>query len=93
MDEIAERIRLFNQRTIGDWREILQTSEIKEAPTDLPGFEMVKAVVSDLSILLQLQTDSIEKAIELNDHGTEIQLKNHMRELEQDYLLLVSWLK
>ena len=93
MDDIAERIRLFNQKTIEGWSEILETSEIREAPADLTGFEMVKAIVSDLRILLNLSTGSIEKAEELLDYGTEILLKKHMRELEQDYLLLTSWLR
>jgi len=93
MDDIAERIRLFNQKTIEGWSEIVETSEIREAPADLTGFQMVKAIVSDLRILLNLSTDSIEKAEELLDYGTEILLKKHMRELEQDYLLLTSWLK
>lgn len=93
MDEIAERIRLFNQKTIEGWKEIMETSEIDESPASITGFEMVKVIVSDLRILLNLFTDSIEKAEELSDYGTEILLKNHMRELEQDYLLLASWLK
>ena len=93
MDEIAERIRLFNQKTIEGWKEIMDTSEIDESPANITGFEMVKVIVSDLKILLNLFTDSIEKAEELSDYGTEILLKNHIRELEQDYLLLASWLK
>ena len=49
---------------------------------------MVKSSVSDIRALLDLQTASIEKATDLGDFGTEILLKNHMRELEQDYLML-----
>jgi starvation-inducible DNA-binding protein len=93
MDEIAERIRLFNQKTISGWEEILETSDIKESTAELTGFQMVKAIVSDLRILISLQTDSIEKANELGDYGAESMLKNHMQELEKDYLLLASWLK
>jgi starvation-inducible DNA-binding protein len=93
MGEIADRIRLFNQKTIEGWTEIMETSEIKEAKAGLTGFEMVKSSVSDIRALLDLQTASIEKATDLGDFGTEILLKNHMRELEQDYLMLASWLK
>jgi starvation-inducible DNA-binding protein len=93
MDEIAERIRLFNQKTIVGWKDIKENSEIKEASAELTGFEMVKATVSDIRTLLKIQTESIEKATELGDFGTESLLKDHMKELEQDYLLLASWLK
>lgn len=93
LDEIAERIRLFNQSTIYSFKEILETSEINETATNLTGFEMVKTIASDLMILLNIQNDSIEKAKDLGDYGTEVMLKNHMKELEQDYLLLISWLK
>lgn len=93
LDEIAERIRLFNQSNIYSLKEILETSEISETATNLTGFEMVKTIVSDLVILLNIQNDSIEKAKDLGDYGTEVMLKNHMKELEHDYLLLISWLK
>lgn len=93
MDEIADRIRLFNQKTIEAWTEIMGSSEIEDANSGLTGFEMVKATVSDIRTLLELHTMSIEKAIELGDFGTESLLKNLMRELEQDYLMLASWLK
>jgi starvation-inducible DNA-binding protein len=93
MDEIAERIRLFGQETPAGWKEILKTSEIKESTVKLTGFEMVKTSISDLRILMNLQTVSIEKANELEDYGTESLLKALMRELEQDYLMLGSWLK
>jgi starvation-inducible DNA-binding protein len=93
MDEIAERIRLFNQWTMYSLKEILETSEISETSTNLTGFEMVKTITSDLVTLLNIHTDSIEKAKDLGDYGTEGMLKNHVKELEQDYMLLISWLK
>lgn len=93
MDDIAERIRLFDQQTTGKWTDILKISEIKESESDLTSFEMVKAIVADLRILLSIQSDCIEKAKDLGDYGTESMMKDHLKELELDYLSLVSWLK
>ena len=68
------------------WNVIGQTSEIREAPADLTGFEMVKDIVSDLRILMNISTDSIEKAAELSDYGTEILLKNHIKKTAKQTL-------
>jgi starvation-inducible DNA-binding protein len=93
MDELSERIRTFNQVPVGKLYEIIKTSEIKEDDPGLSGFEMVKSVLSDILILLKLQSESIEKAQELGDYGTESLLKNLIKDLERDYTVFVSWLK
>jgi starvation-inducible DNA-binding protein len=93
MDEIALRIRLFNQLPVGMLGDLVKISEVEENWAQLTGFEMVKAIVKDINILVSLQSDSIEKAQELHDHGSESMMKQLVRELETDYLLLKSWLK
>lgn len=93
MDELSERIRTFNQVPIGKLYDIIKTSEIKEDDQGLSGFEMVKSVLSDILILLKLQSEGIEKAQELGDYGTESLMKNLTMELERDYTVFVSWLK
>jgi len=54
---------------------------------------MVKAVVKDISLLIASQSDCIDKASDLGDHGTESMMKILIKDLEMDYLLLISWLK
>ncbi|MEA1896821.1 MAG: ferritin-like domain-containing protein [Bacteroidota bacterium] len=93
MDEISERIRLFNQVPVSKLYEIIKISEIKEGDLSLTSFEMVKSLLNDIIIMLSLQSDSIEKAQKLSDYGSEIMIKNLTKELEQDYFVLVSWLK
>lgn len=93
MDEISERIRTFNQAPIGMLYEIIKTSEIKEEDLNLTGYEMVKCVLNDILILLSLQSNSIKKAQELDDYGTESMLKSLTNEIEQDYVAFASWLK
>ncbi|MEA3478624.1 MAG: DNA starvation/stationary phase protection protein [Bacteroidota bacterium] len=93
MDELSERIRTFNQVPVGKLYEIIKTSEIKEDDPGLSGFEMVKSVLSDILILLKLQSESIDKAQEVGDYGTDSLLKNLTKDLERDYTVFVSWLK
>lgn len=93
MDHLTGRIRLFNYRTTEKWNEILLNSEIAESGSDLTGFEMVKVVISDIMTLLSAQSDCIEQARELGDHGTELVVMRMTCALEEEYLLLVSWLK
>lgn len=93
MDEIAERIRLFNQVPVRMLNNLLKVSEIKEDRDQLTSFEMVKSAVRDITILISLQSDCSEKARELGDHGTEAMMKMLIKELEMDYILFRSWLK
>lgn len=93
MDRISGRIRLFNHQTTEKWKDILLVSEITESGSGLTGFEMVKVVIADILILLSIQSACIEKAAQLGDHGTELIVKRMTCVLEDEYLLLVSWLK
>jgi len=93
MNRLSQRIRLFNHPTTEKWNDILLGSEITEAGTGLSGFEMVKLIITDILTLLSLQSGCIRKASELGDYGTELIIKRMTCTLEEDYLLLVSWLK
>lgn len=93
MDRLSGRIRLFNHQTTEKWKDILLSSEIAESGSGLTGFEMVKVIIADILTLLSIQSDCIEKATELGDHGTELTVKGMTCSLEDEYLLLVSWLK
>jgi len=93
MDRLTGRIRLFNHRTTEKWKDILLHSEIAESNSELTGFEMVKVIIADILTLLSAQSDCIQKAGELGDYGTELVVKRMTCALEEEYLLLVSWLK
>ena len=93
LDEIAERIRIFNQAPPGLLQDIIELSTIKENGDSLAGFEMAKETLQDIKILLSLQQECIEKAVEVGDYGTEQMVKIFIYELEKDHRVLLSWLK
>jgi len=93
MDRIAIRLGLFNFEISDSWDTILKTSEIKEGPGSLTGFEMVKTLVGDLLILLSILEECVKKANEIGDYGTEIMTRELMYELEQEYHGFFNWLK
>jgi starvation-inducible DNA-binding protein len=93
MDQIAVRISLLKDGITDNWNTILKTSEIKEAKSNLTGFEMVKVLVGQLLTLLSIQSDCVSKANELGDYGTELMTKRLIEELEQQYQAFISWLK
>lgn len=93
LDEIAERIRIFNQAPPNLLQDIIDLSTVKENGDPLAGFEMAKATLQDIKILLSLHEECIEKAVEVSDYGTEQMVKMFIYELEKDHRVLLSWLK
>ena len=92
-NEIAKRIRLFDQKPVHLMQGYLKLSAIEENGLELTGFEMIKLSLKNINELLSLQRDCINKASEIGDYGTEQMVKNFTYELEKDQLRLTSWLK
>jgi starvation-inducible DNA-binding protein len=92
-NEIAERIRLFDQKPASTFAEYIKLSNIKEEITDPTSFEMVKIVLGDIRTLLENMEESINAAKEINDNGTEYMLKSFIFNMEKEHWKLTAWLK
>jgi starvation-inducible DNA-binding protein len=92
-DEIAERIRIFDQTPVSMLNDVVKLSQIDENEQNLAGFEMVKEILKDILILLTLKKDCLKSSIETEDSGTEAMIKILIYEMEKDHRSLLSWLK
>jgi starvation-inducible DNA-binding protein len=92
-NEIAERLRIFNQSPITLLKDVIRLSRIKENDRNLAGFEMVKDLLNDYLILISIMKDCMKASRETDDGVTEVLIQNLMYELEKDHQSLLSWLK
>lgn len=91
VDEIAERIRVFDQTPLSTMQDYLNVSEIQEAGTDLPSMMMVKEVINDYEILLEYLFGTLEMAIEHGDSGTEDMVKSFIKKIEKNHWMMTSF--
>jgi starvation-inducible DNA-binding protein len=91
IDDIAERIRVFNQTPLSTMRDYLATSTIKETGTELNAFEMVREIINDYETLLEFMFDAIEKGIEYGDSGTEDMVKSFVKATEKNHWMMTAF--
>jgi starvation-inducible DNA-binding protein len=92
IDDIAERIRIFNETPVSTLREYLDISEIKETPSDLKSDLMVRELLSDYGILLNYMSKVVDIAVEQSDSGTEEMIKVFINTLQKHHWMLSAFL-
>jgi len=93
IDDIAERIRVFDRTPTSTLQEYLQISDIEEVGTDLSSIEMVREILRDFEVLLSKMVDVANAAIDIGDLGTEDLINSFIKKLEKDHWMLNSWVK
>jgi starvation-inducible DNA-binding protein len=92
IDDIAERIRIFQETPLSTLREYLDTSEIKETTPSLTADLMVREILSDYRILLEHMFAVVEVATDQNDSGTEEMIKVFIHNIEKHHWMLSAFL-
>lgn len=93
IDEIAERIRVFDRTPMSTMKEYLATAEIQETGTDLTSSEMVEEILNDFETLLSFMVESIEAADEIGDIATNDLITGFMKRTEKMHWMLTSFNK
>ena len=92
IDDIAERIRIFQETPLSTMKEYLDASEIKETTSDLGSDVMVREILSDYTILLKYMFNVVEVAVAQEDSGTEEMVKKFINTLEKHHWMLSAFL-
>jgi starvation-inducible DNA-binding protein len=92
-EQVAERLRIFDQTPAMLLKDITRLSRIKENDRIPAGFEMVKDLLNNYLILISIIKDCMKTARDTDDGVTEAMMKNLMYEMEKDHQSLLSWLK
>jgi len=92
LDDIAERIRIFQETPLSTMKDYLEASEIKETTSSLTSDLMVREILSDYRILLQHMFYVVEIAGDQNDCGTEEMVKVFIHNIEKHHWMLSAFL-
>jgi len=92
IDDIAERIRIFQETPLSTMKEYLDTSDIKETTPALTADLMVREILSDYRILLEQMFTVVEIAAGQNDSGTEEMIKVFIHNIEKHHWMMSAFL-
>jgi len=91
VDEIAERVLTLRFQPTSNLSEYLETSSIKESPSNISDSEMIKTLLNDHGILLIQLRKVSEIAEKGGDDGTVDLMGGYIRELEKTSWMLDAW--
>lgn len=92
IDEIAERIRIFQETPVSTLREYLDMSAIKETTPSINAELMVREILSDYTILLEDMFTIVDIAVNQRDSGTEKMVKDFIHTIEKRHWMLSAFL-
>lgn len=93
IDDIAERIRVFEGKPYGTYHEFLSNSTLKEVKKDIPALEMVNEVLNDFQMLINDITQVVAITKSTGDIGTEDMMLDFTKYLEKQHWMLKSFIK
>jgi starvation-inducible DNA-binding protein len=91
IDEIAERIRIFNATPLSNLSDYLEISTIKEAPTDKTGEEMVREILQDFGTLSSFIIAAVECSNECGDIATTDMLTKYLKRIEKRHWMFTAF--
>ena len=92
IDEIAERVRMLDEKPLSTLNEFLSHTRLKESASTLNSNQMIQELLDDQELLIKQIRSSSEFIGELKDSGTEDFLVGLMQEHEKMAWMLRSTL-
>ncbi len=93
IDDLAERIRVFNAHPMATLTDYLQHSRIKE-PDGIPSpEEMVEEVLADFELILSQMINVLEQANDIGDVSTIDMVNKMVKSTEKYYWMFTAWSK
>lgn len=91
IDEIAERILTLRYQPASNYSEYLESSNLKEAKSELGDKAMVDALLEDHGEIIKQMRKTVEAADDNGDEGTIDLLGAYIGELEKTSWMLDAW--
>ena len=92
IEEIAERIRVFDKTPFSTMKEYLDTAELRETGSQLTADLMVRELLSDYHLLLHHMFAVVEVAMQYSDAGTEEMIKRIIHTTEKSHWTLSAFM-
>jgi starvation-inducible DNA-binding protein len=93
IDDVAERIRVFDGKPFGTYNEFLTNGTLKEVNKEITALEMVSEILNDFQILIQDITQVVSVTKSTGDFGTEDLMLDFTKNLEKQHWMLKSFIK
>lgn len=91
IDEIAERIRVFNHTPLSNFTDYLNVASIKESPDDLKTDKMVDVILADYETLIKILSKAANVSANESDSATEDMLIGFIFSLEKTHWMISSF--
>lgn len=93
IDELAERILTLGKPPFSTFKDYIETSRIEEVQTiGMNDNDMVKALVDDMAVLIELEREILDISADAEDDGTNDMVNGFMQYLEKNTWMLRSFL-
>ncbi|MVN21729.1 Dps family protein [Mucilaginibacter arboris] len=93
IDELAERILTLGKPPYSTFNDYIKTSKIKEVNTiGMPEDAMVKALVDDMAVLIEMEREILEITDNAEDQGTNDMVNGFMQYKEKNTWMLRSFI-
>jgi len=91
VDEIAERILTLRYQPLSNYTDYLESSNLKESPSETKDTEMIDILLKDHGDILKQMRSTVEAADEAGDEGTIDLIGAYIRDLEKISWMLDAW--
>ncbi|RYE32457.1 MAG: DNA starvation/stationary phase protection protein [Sphingobacteriaceae bacterium] len=93
IDELAERVLTLGKPPYSTFDDYIKISRIKEVNTiGMKEDAMVKALVDDMAILIELEREILDVTEDANDDGTNDMVNGFMQYIEKNTWMLRSFI-
>ena len=93
IDEIAERILTLDAKPLHSYSDYLENSTVKEMKNVSDSKGTVEGVLSNLSIILEIEREILDMSANANDEGTNALMSDYITAQEKLVWMLSSFLK
>ena len=93
IDELAERILTLGKAPYSTFQDYIETSVLKEVNTiGMKDTHMVKALITDMATLIEMERELLELTAEAGDDGTNDMVNRFMQFKEKNTWMLRSFI-
>ena len=93
IDELAERILTIREHPVSTLSEYLKMSDVDEATDVREDSDMVKTLLENHGVLINLMRETLKVAESNNDEGTVDLIGGYLADLEKTSWMLDAWLQ